>query len=653
MGDTDGYRATDLRALIDRWAAAVKETSDDPPDTILRPPATDAAIAALEARLGTTLPPSYRAFLAVSDGAAAFPAWGLVAADPGSDPSAATGLHDAATVAWIFNRDRLMVSLSSEFIEEPVDPDDHPLYLARMSEREYLLDGFVEHVEGGSEKHGHIRHVLEISTNVDGYATYLNPLVVDADGEWEAWDYGVKTLGAIRYASFRDLLVADSAQLEVRAKATADVDLPARFAELEDRTRPPDERVAAAYGLFGREDANQRIADGIGEIALDHGVERSVRLSAIRVLGYTGTASAISTLAQLATDPDLYVRMNTIAPLAASQEPLAVAATRTILTDPTIEPMAFGGMWLCNDGVWEAWQQRRHPLLLAALAKGGDQRAIEPLAEALRDPDLPDDERGQLVSAASYRFRDDPRLIAAVIAASTFQVAHSRVHTADVLLRLGATDVAIAMYRDAAIELGADGWGQSESALGRMTDPAAADALLAIVSATPTPAGIDALGWHPSPAAVEVIVPRLDDPATHLAAVDALERMAIPEAIEALARRSSTGDVIATRSLARLRDGRALAPLLGLLGSSEPAVAFRGADGLRDLRDPAATEPLLAAIDHPDPDVAVCATHALISMASPRTSESLARLSRSPDPQTRALAEHWEDAWARRPETPG
>ncbi len=62
--------------------------------------------------------------------------------------------------------------------------------------------------------------MLEVSTNIDGYATYLNPLVVDADGEWEAWDYGVKTLGAIRYASFRDLIAADIAQLELRIKTT-------------------------------------------------------------------------------------------------------------------------------------------------------------------------------------------------------------------------------------------------------------------------------------------------------------------------------------------------------------------------------------------------------------------------------------------------
>jgi HEAT repeat protein len=268
------------------------------------------------------------------------------------------------------------------------------------------------------------------------------------------------------------------------------------------------------------------------------------------------------------------------------------------------------------------------------------------MVEVLRDPDLPDDERGRLVSAASYQFRHDPGLIAALIVASAFQNAHSRVHTAGTLLRLGAADDAIAMYRDVAIELGAGGWGQAESALARMPDSAAGAALLAIVATNPTPTGIDALGWHPSPAAVTAIVPSLDDPAMHLAGIDALERMATPEATEVLARRSSAGDVIATRALARLRDGRALTPLLELLSSGDPATAFRGADGLRDLRDPAATEALLAAVDHADPDVAVCATHALISMASPRTPDALARLAANPDDQARALAAHWDAAWA-------
>ena len=138
--------------------------------------------------------------------------------DRDTDPTAASGLPRCGHVDWIRNGDRLTVSIWGEVTEEPDDPDDHPAYLARTSERQYLLDGFVEHAGQGSEKHGHIRHVLEISSNVDGYASYLNPLVVDADGEWEAWDFGVKTTGAIRYASFRDLLVADSAQLEKRVR---------------------------------------------------------------------------------------------------------------------------------------------------------------------------------------------------------------------------------------------------------------------------------------------------------------------------------------------------------------------------------------------------------------------------------------------------
>jgi HEAT repeat protein len=124
--------------------------------------------------------------------------------------------------------------------------------------------------------------------------------------------------------------------------------------------------------------------------------------------------------------------------------------------------------------------------------------------------------------------------------------------------------------------------------------------------------------------------------------------MHLPEATDVLARRSAAGDVMATRALARLRDDRALAPLLAILADHNPAAAFRGADGLRDLRDPRATDALLAAVDHADPDVAACATHALISMASQRTPEALERLAASPDDQARRLATDWQSTWSRR-----
>ena len=222
---------------------------------------------------------------------------------------------------------------------------------------------------------------------------------------------------------------------------------------------------------------------------------------------------------------------------------------------------------------------------------------------------------------------------------------YDRIRIADALEHLGATAEAVALLREAAIELGPDGRGAAESALGQISDPAAGDALLAIVAAAPTaPAApaVDALAWHPSPAAATLIEPLLDDPDLHLAGIDALEMMHLPEATEVLARRSAAGDLIATRALARLRDGRALAPLLALLADPDPAAAFRGADGLRDLRDSRATVALLAAVDHADPDVAVCATHALISMASPRKPKALERLAANPDEQARRLATAWQ-----------
>lgn len=59
--------------IIELWDAAVRATR--PGDTVLRPGATVADVEALEARLGTRLPPSYRAFLLHSDGVAAQRAW--------------------------------------------------------------------------------------------------------------------------------------------------------------------------------------------------------------------------------------------------------------------------------------------------------------------------------------------------------------------------------------------------------------------------------------------------------------------------------------------------------------------------------------------------------------------------------------------------
>jgi HEAT repeat protein len=521
--------------------------------------------------------------------------------------------------------------------------------VTRHPERVYLLADVPEFASGGEEKGGHLRHALEISSCVDGYATYLNPLVVDADGEWEAWDYGTKTLGGARHRSFRALLEADIAQLEQRITATSseDEEIDRRVAELNDPARSPAEKIAAANALFWREPFKEHVVNPMTAIALDSALDLSLRQSAIQVLGYAGTASALATVATFAADPEPRLRASALPPLAASSDPVAQAATRAMLTDPATPGFGISGIYKCSEAVWDAWLDSHDRRLIETLALCGDERIIEQLIDVLRDPDITEQERSHFVSAASRRFRD-PRLIPAVTAAAAFQGPYSWIHTAGSLDNLGATSEAIAMLRTAGVELGEQAWGGPESALGRIKDPAAGDALLAILAAKPTAPAIAALGWHPSPRAVEAVARLLDDPELHLAGIDALETMHSPEATEALARRSSAGDVLATRALARLRDSRALEPLLALLANPDPATAFRGADGLRDLRDPRSTSALLAAVDHPDPDVAVCAAHALVSMASPRTPEALDRLARNEDEQARALAERWRAGWARR-----
>jgi HEAT repeat protein len=635
-----------IARLVERWDALVRATSDDPPETFLQPPATEAEIVALERRLGRALPPSYRAFLAHSNGADAFPGWGSVS--PESAGTRPTGLRAAATVDWIANGDRLTVAVwdPASAVGETGSPAEHPRYARQIAEREYLLSG---PVAGGAEKVGHLRHVLEVSSCVDGYATYLNPLVVDVDGEWEAWDFGTKTLGASRHRSFQALLEADIAQMERRVATTAreDLDLDRQLRDIADSARSPEERIAAARGLFWRPGRQEIVVGPLSAIAMDQHLDLATRQQAMMVLGYAGTATAIATLAEVAADPEPRIRMTVAGPLAASSDPVAIAAARAMFADPATPSHAFSSVYRCSEAIWVAWLDSGDRRLIEPLANCGDERIVEVLVEAIVDPDLPDQERSHLISAAGRRLLD-PRLVPALVAGAEFQIPQGRVHTAGSLERIGAIGEAIAMYRDAAIELGVQGWGLSEAALGRMTDRAAGDALLAVVAAKPTAAALAALGWHPSPAAVAAIEPLLDHPDLHLAAIDALEVMPILEASDSLARRSSGGDLLATRALARGRDGRALEPLLAMLADGDPGTSFQGADGLRDLRDPRATDALLAVADHVDPDIAVTAVHALISMASPRVPEALDRLDVSPDESARQLATRWRAGWANR-----
>ena len=51
----------------------------------------------------------------------------------------------------------------------------------------------------------YLRHTLEVSGEGDGIYL-LNPKVITADGEWEAWFFATWLPGARRYRSFWELM---------------------------------------------------------------------------------------------------------------------------------------------------------------------------------------------------------------------------------------------------------------------------------------------------------------------------------------------------------------------------------------------------------------------------------------------------------------
>ena len=143
---------------------------------LLNTPCDAAAIAALEARLGTTLPPSYRDFLLTSDG--------LVVAD-------FISLLPAAHVDWFANLD------TSNAIEAwNQDPDE-------ASDEQYAVYGADQDCVHMRARH--LRSALQISATCDGDVLLLIP-EVRFGAEWEAWFLGNKNPGAYRYRSFRELM---------------------------------------------------------------------------------------------------------------------------------------------------------------------------------------------------------------------------------------------------------------------------------------------------------------------------------------------------------------------------------------------------------------------------------------------------------------
>lgn len=141
------------------------------------PGASEEEIAGAEARLGISLPPSYRDFLKVTNG------WiGYLGILP---------LRPVRAVEWfhIGNQDWI---------------DAYTVELLPTSDEEYFVYG--KNVAQPNRLE-YLQTALQISDDQDGAVILLNPKVV-FDKEWEAWFFANYIPGAKRYRSFIELFRA-------------------------------------------------------------------------------------------------------------------------------------------------------------------------------------------------------------------------------------------------------------------------------------------------------------------------------------------------------------------------------------------------------------------------------------------------------------
>jgi hypothetical protein len=156
--------------------------------------ASEDEITALEQRLGKRLPPSYRTFLAETNG---WREWG----------SFIYRLWPCSEVRWFRERNQDWIDAYMYPEYEPSYPEGQtPPEPQPLTDEEYLVYGAEQ--DPCRFRTEYLQSALEISDTGDSAILLLNPEVVNSDGEWEAWLLA-NWLGAARYRSFRELMQAE------------------------------------------------------------------------------------------------------------------------------------------------------------------------------------------------------------------------------------------------------------------------------------------------------------------------------------------------------------------------------------------------------------------------------------------------------------
>jgi hypothetical protein len=145
------------------------------------PGATEEQIKKAELRLGTTLPPAYREFLKVTNG------WRQLS-------PFIYNLWSTEEIKWFALRNQ-------DWIDAYVQPY---AALESVPDEEYFVYG--DEQDSVLIRVEYLQTALEISDTGDSSILLLNPQIVTAGGEWEAWFFATWLPGATRYRSFWEMM---------------------------------------------------------------------------------------------------------------------------------------------------------------------------------------------------------------------------------------------------------------------------------------------------------------------------------------------------------------------------------------------------------------------------------------------------------------
>ena len=594
--------------------------------------ATEEQIAAAEQRLGIRLPPSYAAFLRISNGAYGGSSLQLCGSPfaPTDRAAVPTALLPVDQIVWARRSAAWLVDVMVDF-PELLDHGGSTAFegWGDGSEAAYLA------VEDRDEpRMGHFLYALHIGRR-DGTDedVFLDPLTTDAAGEWQVLTVG-NAASPWRSRSFVTWMEEATESLTTSVADPSPFDF---MPSVMDVLWGPDVDAVAA-----------RLEAVLGD------PEREVwfRRQAFHLLGYLEERDGVDRrsgwLLRFLRDPDF-----------ADMEVLGWMVRGDVESDELPSP----GTVLAMDRPGDAE-------VLAGLSRAEVAGLVEEVG--------PDRLRGELVRRALPP-HDSPAALLLVdlhrsgdlsgpLPAAGTTAPPSSIEVRDLLAAGDQLAVGVEPMVRALALLGhpSEAVARAEAALGddggllyvmaELDSPEAWAALDRVADSRPFP-----LGWMSLVTAARtrspLLVPRLrqilGDPQRaplHPPARVALELHRSEAATEALRDMWSIGDLGALRALARLRDRTVTDDAVALLGDEDEPMRLAGARALRDLRDPSSAPPLLEAVSgRASDDLLVVVAHALAALQVSDAAPLLARVAHDhSDPQVVELLTRWSEQLAAR-----